>query len=889
MSRRHNRGVPGAHHGLQLIRASKGDVLKMRMQAWAGMKSEFRTAVRGIARAVLVGIALFSLPAAAMAQSDPAPDPPPVISPLHGEPDVNAVNLLSGNKNVDMPVILSTPADPRLTFDKVQNSAPYISGMATGLGLGGDIELLNFSYSTHVGGDTSESFKCSDADCQSVTWSGSILNVPPHNYQRAPGGEVYHFTLLSLDQISGNMRTLRYYASTVTYPDGEVISYTYDTGQAAGDPSTYYRPTQISSNTGYYITVSYQYTGTDPSQPGWGTPAQAALYAPGGTLIRRFVYSGNTITDYGNSVSNTGGRTFTGGPGNALGTLVETDAASIQLPNETSTELTVNQSTNGFQLIGSIVRDGVQWNYAYTNPQWAQDSSTTTVLIYDSLNVTGPNGYNVTYAMEPASYWGGSTSHALRNIVQSRTDALGHVTNYAYDVTLGDRLTGITLPEGNAVSLTYDNCGNVIQKTTTEKPSAGTATITESATYATQETGIPEQDCPNVNAYLPLTHTDALNRVTNFTYNSDGQLTQQLDPADASNVRRETDITYTANTNGISLKTLARVCGQTTTCSGNAQSHTEYTYWNNTGLPLTVTQKDEATSTTRVTTYGYDVDGRVAKIDGPLSGTDDAKYFQYDTYGRKTWEVGERGPNGLRIAKNYIYRDSDDKVTSVQTGTVNCASACDTASLTLTLLQQTDTTYDSRRYAVRETTYKGSTTDAVSDASFLDLGLAECATVRMNFASLPATSDHGACTLGTQGSQGPDRITLNSYDAAGELTLIQKAYGVTTANGFPTTLQTNYAAYTYTPNGKQLTVTDADSNEAQYVYDGFDRLYEWQFPSTTIKNAVDTSDYEQYTYDNAGNRTCFRKRDGSKLTFTYDGLNRTLSKVVAATSGGTCP
>lgn len=84
-------------------------------------------------------------------------------------------------------------------------------------------------------------------------------------------------------------------------------------------------------------------------------------------------------------------------------------------------------------------------------------------------------------------------------------------------------------------------------------------------------------------------------------------------------------------------------------------------------------------------------------------------------------------------------------------------------------------------------------------------------------------------------------------------------------------------------------MTDANGNKAQFVYDGFDRLSQWQFPSTTTAGVVDTADFEQYAYDNAGNRTCLRKRDGSKLTYTFDGLNRVTSKVVAATSGGSCP
>jgi YD repeat-containing protein len=288
-------------------------------------------------------------------------------------------------------------------------------------------------------------------------------------------------------------------------------------------------------------------------------------------------------------------------------------------------------------------------------------------------------------------------------------------------------------------------------------------------------------------------------------------------------------------------------------------------------------QVDEATAQTRTTTYNYDPAGRVVSIDGPLAGTADAKYFQYDKFGRKVWEIGELAPNGLRIAKKYTYRDSDDKVTNVQTGTVACTMACDAASLTLTLQQQADTSYDSRRYPIRETAYKSGTPLTVTDRSFLDRGLAECAAVRMNMTTLPTATAHGACALGTEGTQGPDRITKNSYDNAGELTKVQKAY--LTAD------QADYVTYTYTANGKQEYVTDANGNKARFLYDGFDRLSQWQFPSKTTVGAVNTADFEQYGYDGVGNRITLRKRDGSTLTFTYDALNRMTSKLANAGGG----
>lgn len=811
-----------------------------------------------------------------------APEPAKAISPLRSEPDPNGVNLLNGKKIVEVPVVLSVPAAPRLTFDRVQNAAPYVDGTIAHNAPG---EYMSSSWAVHYGGNASEAFKCEYDDvCTSVTQSGSTFTLAGRSYQQAGTGAFYAYNIRH-SRATGSNSTREYrYASSVIYPDGEVISYTYQSAHLEGDflPTcinaplnadcrTFYRPTRISSETGYYITLTYDSTSVVGDMY-WGKPIEAAIYSPSNVLIRRIAYATDgTITDYGNSATNSGGRVFrTSGVSNSMGGQLETNNATVGLPGETPDQLAINGSSshgsnNVDPLIDSITRDGVQWTYTYVNARREPISLSDSVLRYDSVTVAGPNGYNVLYTMYAIT---GSNN---RNLIYSRKDALGRTTTYAYGE--GDRLTGITLPEGNSVDLSYNACGNVISKTANPKANSGLTATTETAVYPTP--GSPPNDCPNVLYYRPTSSTDALGRVTNYTHNSYGQLTQQLDPA-VNGIRRQTDITYANSASGISRKTLVRVCGGTS-CSGNAESRTEYTYLGDTSLPLTVKQVDEATGASRTTTYSYDAAGRVLSVDGPLAGVSDARYIRYDNYGRKVWELGELAPNNLRLAKKYTYRDSDDKVTKVDSGTVTCTTNCATASLALTVLQTADTIYDSRRNPIREKVSKGTTTLSVTDRSFLDRGLADCTTVRMNLASLPSATATSACTLGTAGTQGPDRITKNSYDSAGQLLKVQKAYG--------TTDQADYVTYAYTLNGKQQYVTDANGNKAQFAYDGHDRLQRWYFPSKTTAGTVNTADYEEYGYDAVGNRTSLRKRDGSTLTYTYDGLNRMTVKVVPSRTG----
>jgi RHS repeat-associated protein len=199
----------------------------------------------------------------------------------------------------------------------------------------------------------------------------------------------------------------------------------------------------------------------------------------------------------------------------------------------------------------------------------------------------------------------------------------------------------------------------------------------------------------------------------------------------------------------------------------------------------------------------------------------------------------------------------------------------------LTVLETTDTVYDSQSRKVKETLTGAGAVQTVTQFSYDDQGLLQCTAVRMNpavFGSLP-----DACTQSTQSSNGPDRITKNLYDNAGELIQVREGVG--------TLLEEGRETYSYTATGKREYVLDANGNRAQYVYDGHDRLAQWFFPSparpgayndSTQANAlatagaVNAADFEQYGYDLEGNRTSLRKRDGRVLGYSYDGLNRVI-------------
>ncbi len=437
------------------------------------------------------------------------------------------------------------------------------------------------------------------------------------------------------------------------------------------------------------------------------------------------------------------------------------------------------------------------------------------------------------------------------------------------------RVKKIIYPESNAVSVVYDYIGNITERRLQAKSGSGLSDIVETAYYPSGDTsgGSFDPFCYYAGCFRPSWSRDALARQTDYTWNPDtGDLLTKLEPADANAQRRKTITQYS-----LGRLTKERVCltnsaGVELTCGTSAEQVREFTYLGATPLPLTEKLTDGTATQSLTTTYSYDAAGRRLSADGPLPGTDDASYYRYDVYGRRTWEIGPLGANGVRPAKRFTWRDADDKLLVTEEGTVP-----NPTSTTLTILTRTELAYDSRRNPEREAVLATGTTYSLVQRTFDTHNRLECEARRMNpaaYGALPAS----ACTLGTQGTQGPDRITRNSYDAASQLLQEQRAFG--------TPLQQTYASYAYSLNGKRTRVTDANGNRADLRYDGHDRQVRWVFPSKTVAGQVNEADYELYGYDAVGNRTSLRKRDGVTLAYSYDALARMTLKTVPVSASG---
>jgi RHS repeat-associated protein len=169
-------------------------------------------------------------------------------------------------------------------------------------------------------------------------------------------------------------------------------------------------------------------------------------------------------------------------------------------------------------------------------------------------------------------------------------------------------------------------------------------------------------------------------------------------------------------------------------------------------------------------------------------------------------------------------------------------------------------------------------TAAVTETSYDKAGRLLCTAIRMNpneFALPP----RDACLPGTvNAANGPDRISQNVYDEAGQL--------IEAWDGIGTSLARREALYGYDLDGRKTSLTDARGYRAEMSYDGQGRQSRWIFPSPTTAGVANPADYEDYGYDPNGNRTRLRKRDGTTLTFQYDALNRMTVKTVPTSATG---
>jgi len=524
---------------------------------------------------------------------------------------------------------------------------------------------------------------------------------------------------------------------------------------------------------------------------------------------------------------------------------------------------------------------------------YTTDSSGNQVITYPSgRTITfGANGYNdgrgtstyqvtksytttVVMARYPENAWGGpsrvvqwSNGLITADTVYDGTGA-SLATTYGYDSQ--HRMTSITNPDGSKLQYTYDARGNATQLSQISSTAGTPANLVTTAVYPSV--------CSNIKTCnKPTSVTDPRGNTTDYTYDANsGAVATVTAPAPTTGaVRPQTRYGYTQlaanyrNGSGTLVSgspvwklTSTSACQTQTSCAGSADEvKTSTTYDPNQALlPVSVSRGSGDGSLTATTSVTLTANGDVKTVDGPLAGSADVSRNYYDSMRRPLGSIGPAPGNGQPMRAQRTTYDNDGRPATSDVGTA--AGQGDTDLANMTSLQQQVTSYDAQgRVATIQATAGGNTYSLVQK-NYSARGAPDCVAVRMNPAAFgsPPTD---ACTLGTQGSSGPDRISKYTHDGYFRTTSVTTGYGTASA---ATDVTNGYDSV-----GRLHTVTDANGNVTTYAYDGMGRLQ-----STCYADS--SSDCEIVSYDPNGNILTRQLRSGDVISYGYDALNRLSSK-----------
>ena len=511
---------------------------------------------------------------------------------------------------------------------------------------------------------------------------------------------------------------------------------------------------------------------------------------------------------------------------------------AVRRPSSAVDNITI--TTDASSRTTSVARDGMSWTYNF--------SLAANVM---TMTRTDPVGHVRTVLSD--------TNVGLPTSV---TDEQGRVTTHQYD-SKGQR-TRTTFPEGNAVQFSYDTRGNVTEVRRVAKPGSGIADIVTSAAY-------PPTCASAASCNRPTSTTDERGNVTDYTYNANGDLLTVTSPAPAAGAARP-QVRYTyanVTTPGGAVSKLQSIsqCQTLGTCAGTADEAKTVFTWSNQLLSIGFTRANGTGTLSAATVITNDAVGNPKSVDGPLPGAADTITLFHDKMRRRLGAISPdpdgAGPLKRRAVKTAYHPDG--MAQSVQSGTAAGTTDADFAAMTV--LETQATSFDAAGRAARVTlTGSDAVVRALTQIGYDSEGRLQCTATRMNpatFASPPAS----ACSLGSAGSFGPDRIVKLTHDAANHVTQRQVAFG--------TADQATEATLAYTPNGKLQSLKDAENNLTTYEYDGHDRLSKTRYPlHAKGANASSTTDFEQLGYDPAGNIVSHRLRDGNTLGTSYDFLDR---------------
>lgn len=780
----------------------------------------------------------------AAAQIGPGLNPPPVFQYV----DDNGVNIVSGTIVKTLASISIGPGGPgSLVYN--WSTSPAENGA-----VGGYITITQtptIDTATVVLMGSSETFTSNHGV---NIWTQAQGRPSTLAYSSATGNYTYTTAdgsagVFSKNLVTGGPQALTWGITSLTYPAGQVLTYYY-TSIGNGN----YLIRAVTSSLGYQLRLSSAYSG--------GVLLSAVLFNMNmetcdplaSTCTLTQIWPSLTLNDTTGAITDSTGRSV-------IWLNNASTYAQIIYPSGRTLTYTGTRDPITNDLIVSSFADGKgTWTYQYQPHQ----------------------GAGVNFIYNPDNAAPRVINYSSDGTISQDQPVGGSALSITYGYNSKSQLTSIKVT-GTTTSETdysYDARGNLNQVRLISTTPGTPADILQNAVFPST--------CTNVKTCnKPSSVTDGRGNTTDYTYDANsGQVATVTLPAPtAGAVRPQTRYTFAQQSaqykNGsgtiisgspVWMLTNTSACATLSTCAGTADEVKEtVTYDVNHGLlPSFVSKGDGTGALTATNAYTYTGTGDVNTVDGPLAGTDDTARDYYDSMRRPLGSIGP-DPDGAgplkRLATRVTY-DSDARPATTDIGTATGQGDNDLANMTS--LQQQVTSYDGQSRIATIAVNAGGETYSLLQNSYTDAGQLDCRAVRMNpaaFGSLPTS----ACTLGTQGSFGPDRVTKYTYDAFVHPISVTSGYGTSDA----ATDLTN----TYDSLGRLSTIKDAENNLTTLVYDGMNRLSQMQYPSATKGSGTSNpSDYEQLTYDANSNVTQLRVRNGATIGLSYDNLDRVIHK-----------
>lgn len=511
---------------------------------------------------------------------------------------------------------------------------------------------------------------------------------------------------------------------------------------------------------------------------------------------------------------------------------------------------------------------------------------------------------------------GTSYTYNSRQQATSSTDSLGNVTTFQYDikgnrtqVTKGvgtslEQSTNYTYhPDSNLVastsqssianpgemntsSIAYDTSGNLLSRT--ESGFVGTETISRTTSYTYDTYGRitsingPRTDVNDITTltYYPNTHDEGLNR--GFLHTVSNSLNQTTTYSNYTAFGKAATITTPTSTTTMTFDTMGRVLARTT--NGRTTSS---------GYDITGKLKRIDMPGGRFVTYTYNTSGQTVRVEDSMGN---ALTYAYDNKAQKSKEEVRDQADEIKRFISYEYDESGHLKKTIQPDASyeeqNYDDVGNLVSKINSMGQQTDYDYDALGRLITVTSPGEVNTSYSYDS-------------QNNLKSV--TDGEGRQTIFTYDDLGrksnrtsPDSgLTSYQYDQAGNLISSTNANNITTsyeydvlnrlvAIHYPDTSQD--VTYVYDENGYTglLTSIQDSTGSTHYDYDAFGRVVsETRTQGTLIFSIAygynDNSELTSITYPSGREISYVRNTVGQvvSITSTYDGVSTILSNDIS--------